>query len=157
MDITTLGAVHLTAAMTALVMGIAVFPAAKGTPFHRALGAGYVVAMVVVNISALGMYRLIGAFNAFHVLALVSLIAIAVGLYPLFQRKPGWVFRHYRPMIGSYFGVWAAALAEGLTRLPAIRALLPTPSSVVVFGAALAVVFVAVSIAVNRRMAKVYV
>jgi uncharacterized membrane protein len=156
MDLTTIGAAHLTAAITALVVGLAVFPAAKGTSFHRAMGFVYVLAMLAVNVTALGMYRLTGQFNMFHVLALVSLLAVLAGLFPLLRRTPGWLLRHYRPMIGSYFGLWAAAVAESLTRVPALRALLPTPESVVTFGVSVAVVFFVVSFVVNRRLARTY-
>jgi hypothetical protein len=84
------------------------------------------------------------------------LLAVVAGLVPLLRRKQGWLRRHYAPMIGSYFGLWAAALAESLTRVPAVRAFLPTPESVVMFGVSVAVVFFVVSLVVNRYLARTY-
>ena len=153
MYLTPLAATHLTSAVMALVLGLSVFPATKGTSFHRMMGAGYVVAMLAVNVTALGMYRLTGSFNMFHFFALVSLVAIAAGLWPLVQRKEGWLRAHYRPMVGSYFGLWAAAVAEATTRLPIMRGVLTTPTSIITFGVSIAVVFVVPAYIVNRRFA----
>jgi uncharacterized membrane protein len=155
MNLTTLGAVHLAAALMALLLGLSVFPAAKGTAFHRAMGAGYVVATVVLNVTALSLYRLTGAFNAFHVLALISLVSVANGLWPLVRRTPGWQHRHYRPMIGSYLGLWAATVTEAARLVPAARALVPR-ESVVTVGVAVALVFLVLAILVNRRLARTY-
>ena len=58
-----LGAVHFTAAIVALAFGAIVLAAPKGTPLHRTIGAGYVAAMVILNVSALPIYRLTGHFE----------------------------------------------------------------------------------------------
>ena len=60
MTLSTLGTIHIAAALIAMVLGLSVYPAAKGTPFHRATGAGYLVGMVTLNITAIGLYRLTG-------------------------------------------------------------------------------------------------
>ena len=71
----SLGAAHVAAASLALALGLVVLLAQKGTPFHILFGAGYVAAMAVVNVSALGLYRLTGWFGPFHALAIVLGIA----------------------------------------------------------------------------------
>src|SRR5579883_654524 len=73
------GAAHIAAAMAALVLGTIVIGATKGTPFHRTIGAGYVAAMLIVNLSALAIYRLTGHVEAFHGLALLSLTLLTRG------------------------------------------------------------------------------
>jgi uncharacterized membrane protein len=152
MTLSTLGTIHIAAALMALVLGLSVFPATKGAPFHRAMGAGYVVGMVVLNVTALGLYRLTGHFNAFHVLALVSLASIAAGLWPLIARKPGWMTAHLRFMIGSYSGLWAATAAEALSRLPAARSFFDSPQAIISSSLAIGVIFLVVAVVVNRRV-----
>src|SRR6185295_9823599 len=49
----------------------------KGTMTHRLIGCGYVAAMILLNVTALGLYRLTGHFGPFHALALVGLLAAA--------------------------------------------------------------------------------
>ncbi len=156
MFLTSLGAVHFTAAIMALVMGLSVFPAAKGTPFHRAIGAGYVLAMLVVNVTALNLYRLTGQFNVFHVLAFVSLTSVAAGLWPLVTRKEGWLPNHLARMTGSYFGLLAAAAAEAVSRIPTLRPYFSSPEKIFAISLALTVVFVGLAIVLNRRMILTY-
>jgi uncharacterized membrane protein len=115
---TTLGAAHLTAAIAALVFGAVVLLARKGTQDHRALGTAFIAAMVVVNVTALGIYRLTGAFGPFHALALVSLAILARGVTAVLRRRPGWLVTHYYCMGWSYIGLLAAAAAEVIARAP---------------------------------------
>jgi hypothetical protein len=76
----SLGAVHFTAAIVALTFGAIVLAAPKGTPLHRTIGHGYVTAMVILNASALAIYRLTGQFEPFHALALFSLATVVHGM-----------------------------------------------------------------------------
>ncbi|MBL8644993.1 MAG: DUF2306 domain-containing protein [Rhodospirillaceae bacterium] len=141
----------MTAAVAGLLLGLIVFADPKGTPVHRLLGVAFALAMLTVNITALGLYRLTGSFGAFHVLALLSLLALARGLWPLVRRRTGWLNLHYRYMAISYGGLVAAALAETLTRLPAARGLLNTPSRIIAMGVAIAVlVFVGLRLILPR-------
>lgn len=135
----TMGTIHLTAALLALVFGGIALAATKGDRLHRTLGAGYVAAMVTVNLSSLGMYGLTGSFNLFHALALLSLAAVGAALVPLIRREAGWLYRHYRWMTGSYFGLLAAATIETSIRVPALGAMLKTPSDIMALGGGIAV------------------
>ena len=113
----SIGAAHVTAAIAALVLGAMVIGAAKATKLHRMLGAGYVAAMIIVNMTALGLYRLTGRFEPFHVLALASLAVLAHGAVVVLRRGPGWFLVHARSMAWSYISVSAAACSEIVVRL----------------------------------------
>ena len=153
MTLSTLGTIHIAAALIAMVLGLSVYPAAKGTPFHRAIGAGYLVGMVTLNITAIGLYRLTGQVNAFHVLALISLASVIAGLWPLVTRKPGWMTAHLRLIIGSYSGLWTAAMAETISRLPVAQSFFDSPQNIIGSSLVIVVVFFVVAVVVNRRMA----
>jgi uncharacterized membrane protein len=112
-----MGAAHLAGAVAALVLGAMVLGAPKGTEFHRAVGAGYAAAMVILNVSALAIYRLTGHFEPFHALALASLATIARGIVPAVRRRPGWLMRHYRNMAWSYVALLAATGSEIVLRV----------------------------------------
>jgi uncharacterized membrane protein len=115
---TTVGAAHFAAAMAALALGAVVLLERKGTNGHRIMGAAFVVAMLVTNMTALGLYRLTGYFGPFHALALVSLAILARGVVAVLRRRPGWMARHYHSMAWSYIGLLAAACAEVVARAP---------------------------------------
>ena len=48
---------HLVAAVTALLVGAVVLVLPKGTPTHRTIATGYVVALVLVDVAALSLHR----------------------------------------------------------------------------------------------------
>jgi uncharacterized membrane protein len=88
----------------------------KGTRWHRGLGYAYVTAMAVTLVTALALYELTGAFNLLHVAALVSALTLLQGLKAVWQRRPGWLERHYRLMAWSYIGLIAALVSESAAR-----------------------------------------
>jgi uncharacterized membrane protein len=92
----------------------------KGTRLHVQVGIGYVVSMLVMNVTALGIYRLTGNVNPFHVGALFSLATVVAGWVPAIRRKPrgNWMQMHFAFMSWSYVGLVAAAVAEAGTRVP---------------------------------------
>ena len=71
-----IGQTHLFAALTALISGGVVVFMRKGTIVHVLLGYAYLVAMILVNTSALLKYDLSGKPNMFHVFALISIVTI---------------------------------------------------------------------------------
>ena len=107
------GTTHVVAALVALVAGMAVLRTPKGTGAHRALGAVYVVALVLVDVAALSLYRE-GAFGVFHGLAVVSLATLVVGLAPLLlgKRSAGVIANHAYCMTWSYAGLVAAGCGQ---------------------------------------------
>ncbi len=83
-----LGLIHLISAIIALIAGMIVISNKKGTAFHKKVGYLYVFSMLVLNITALFIYRLTGGFNLFHIFVLASLFSIVGGMSaPLFNRK----------------------------------------------------------------------
>ena len=136
----SMGAAHLAAAMAALVLGAVVIGLAKGTPFHRMIGAGYVAAMIIVNLSALAIYRLTGHVEAFHALALLSLAVLARGVLAALIRRPGWLPIHFRYMAWSYVGLLAATGSEIVIRLGMRLGLLRGPWQIMAAGVAVGVV-----------------
>jgi uncharacterized membrane protein len=118
MTLSTLGAAHFAASLAALVLGLAVILERKGTPAHRLIGSGYVVAMILLNVTALGVYRLTSSFGPFHALALISLAILARGIAAVWRRRAGWLKTHYYSMAWSYVGLLAAASAEVAARVP---------------------------------------
>ena len=147
----SLGAVHVAAALVALALGAAVLGAPKGTLFHRTLGAGYVAAMVILNLSALAIYRLTHHVEPFHLLALLSLATIIGGVTLALRRQPGWLLGHYWNMAWSYVGLLAAACGEIIIRLLVPAGILTGPWEIIGGGAAIAVVFVVLGLIVLPR------
>jgi len=152
MTLSSLGAAHLAAACVALLPRLVVLLERKGTPAHRSFGATYVAAMIALNVTALGIYRLTGQFGPFHVLALISLAAVARGTLAVLRRSPGWLVRHYYNMAGSYLGLLAAACAEVVARVPPMRGLIVNGTRGVALGVAIAVLFVAIGLFVLPRL-----
>jgi uncharacterized membrane protein len=151
MTLTTLGAIHLAAALTAFVLGGAVLVARKGTALHRTLGGGYVVALVMVNVTALGIYRLTGQFGPFHALALLSLAVLFWGVLAAVRRRPGWLIAHYHGMAWSYIGLLAATCAEVMIRL-APRGTFFSPSRAITIGVSMAILFTIVGLFILPRL-----
>ncbi len=86
---------------------------------HKRVGYGYVVAMVLVNVTAFLIYRLFGKFGPFHIAALFSGISILGGMLPVIFRRyvSSWRHYHYYFMNWSVVGLYAAFWAETLVRL----------------------------------------
>lgn len=114
-----LGAVHLFAALAAVVLGAIVLRSRKATRLHRRMGYGYVVAMLSTNLTALGIYGLSGKFNMLHGFALLSLSSLFFGILPVMRGRPDEAAfeRHYQFMSWSYIGLCAALVAESATRM----------------------------------------
>ena len=117
---TWLSWLHITSAVIALVLGLAVLFAEKGTRVHRSSGRAYGLSMVLVNLTAFGIYRLFGGFGPFHVAALVSLLTLLAGSRPVLRRprSPGWLLAHMNYMYWSVVGLYAAFASEIMVRLP---------------------------------------
>lgn len=138
---------HIIAAVAALLLGLLVFLLRKGTRLHVQVGIGYVISMLVMNVTALGIYRLTGNLNPFHVGALFSLATVLAGWVPAIRRKPHghWMQMHFEFMSWSYVGLVAAAVAEAATRVPNAPFV-----GVVVFGSAAVFLIGGISIARAR-------
>jgi uncharacterized membrane protein len=113
-----LGTLHWLAATLALLVGGAQLAQAKGTAGHRRLGWVYAVLVLVLNVSALFLYRETGTWNLFHWLAVLSLatLLVALGGFAAFGRR--WWVPHAYVMGGSYLGIVLAGLFQLATHLP---------------------------------------
>jgi uncharacterized membrane protein len=152
MTLSTLGAAHYAAALAALALGLVVLVERKGTASHRVIGCGYVAAMILLNVTALGVYRLTGRFGPFHALALVSLATVIAGVAIVWRRRANWLRRHYYFMAWSYVGLLAAACAEAVTRAPLLRAAITTGPQRIALGVGIAVAFALVGWIVLPRL-----
>jgi hypothetical protein len=108
------------------------------------IGTVYVVALVVVNVAALSLHRE-NTFGVFHVLAVASLVTIAVGLSPLVfgRRSPPVIATHAYCMAWSYAGLVAAGCGQvaaavgqgdGSWGVPVVIGTVLSISAVVIFG-----------------------
>ena len=114
-----IGLIHTLFAVLALITGTIVVLNKKGTRFHKRVGYVYVVSMLLLNLTAFGIYRLFNGFGMFHAAALLSLLALVGGMYPvLFRHKvKNWYLQHVKVMGWSVVGLYAAFAAEIGTRL----------------------------------------
>ncbi|MGK0375924.1 MAG: putative membrane protein [Arenicella sp.] len=113
-----LGLVHSLTALLAIIFGAAVIFSSKGTKRHQLIGRAYVVAMWLLNITALMDYELYGYFGPFHWMALISLATVVIGHLAVLRKRPGWKQSHAYIMSWSYVGLIAAAVAETVSRVP---------------------------------------
>ncbi len=104
---------HVVAATSALLIGAVVVFRRKGTQSHRLVGGAYVVTLVLVDITALLVHHE-ATFGVFHVLAIVSLITVAVGVVPLLlgRRSPEVFAMHAYCMVWTYAGLVAAGCGQ---------------------------------------------
>ncbi|MEO0421600.1 MAG: DUF2306 domain-containing protein [Pseudomonadota bacterium] len=146
-----LGRAHVILAAVALIAGPAIFLTRKGTPTHRLVGFVYLLAMLVVNASALSTYEMSGKPNLFHAFALMSLGAIVPGFIAIARRN---ISSHYYFMSWSYFGLMAAFLSQIATQtglFPRLGAAFGGVSIFVVVLVASTLASFAVSFLINRQ------
>ncbi len=99
-------AIHLIAALAALVLGVAMLARRKGTASHRLLGRIWVALMLVTAISSLWIPRFL-AFSWIHLLTAASLASVAGAVLAIRNGRPN---RHRYAMIGAYAGLCGAAI-----------------------------------------------
>jgi len=115
-----IGITHLIAAVVTLICGTLVLAMNKGTRRHQQVGYVYAVSILVVVITAFGIYRLFRGFGPFHAFALVAIFSLALGMILMFkkERTAKAIKTHYSRMYWSVMGLYAAFTAETLVRLP---------------------------------------
>lgn len=114
-----IGLAHVLSASAALVVGTLVLAVKKGTVFHKRIGYVYVVAMLLVNATAFGIYQLFGGFGMFHFFAIISLVTIIIGMVPLLLKMKNGLKFHINQMYFSVLGLYAAFFSETAVRVPA--------------------------------------
>jgi uncharacterized membrane protein len=115
-----IGSLHLASAIVALICGTLVLYMNKGTARHRKAGYVYTFSMLIVIVTAFGIYRLFKGFGPFHAFAIVAIISLALGMIPMLkkQKTAKAIKTHYSRMYWSVIGLYAAFAAETLVRLP---------------------------------------
>lgn len=114
------GAFHFAFAIIALLSGTSVLSFKKGTSLHKKIGYVYALSMLLLNVSALMIYRLFDGFGIFHYAAILSLATVIGGMVPALLRRPinSWFYLHFSLMYWSVMGLYAAFASEILTRVP---------------------------------------
>jgi len=107
------GAIHVGAAIIAIVVGALMFASPKGTRRHRRLGYLYVAAMVNVNLAAWTVDSG-GVVGTFHVLTIVSLATLfaAYAVIVTGRRSDRRSEAHGILMAWSYAGAVSAGLGQ---------------------------------------------
>lgn len=113
-----LGGLHFISALLAMFFGAFVIFKKKGGKIHVRAGYAYAVMMLILNITALLIYKLFGKFGPFHIAAVISLGSLLGGLIPAYLRKPEktWLEFHYEFMNWSVIGLYAAFWSETFSR-----------------------------------------
>lgn len=153
----TLGWIHTTFGIIALLAGTAVVLLRKGTRWHRTLGHVYLTSMISLNVTALFIYRLFGHFGPFHWLALNSLLTLIAGMVPVFTRRPGWLERHAIFINISFIGLVAAMASEITSRIPGLEdnfGLVVGLTSVLIIGVGMVLLFRNLPISLRRTPAR---
>ena len=126
LDLSWLGWIHAVASVCALATGALILLRPKGTPQHRFGGRLYLIAMLVTNFTALGIYRR-GVFFFPHWFALAALSAIAIGFLCVRFRRPRayWRNAHLTCMVASYYMLIGGGVNEMFLRVHVLHAMAP--------------------------------
>jgi uncharacterized membrane protein len=128
-DISLLGWLHSLACLAALAAGAWNLALPKGTPLHRSVGLVYVIAMLVLNISAFGIYKFDinhfqpfhggpHVFGIFHWFAVAALIFVFIGWYAArHQDHAFWAYAHPIAMLLSYYDLVGGGINEVFVRI----------------------------------------
>ena len=110
-----IGFLHLLFSIISMITGLIVILNTKGTKFHKKVGNVYVVNMLLLNIFSFFISNFNG-FSIFHFFAIVSLITILAGMYPILKRSENWLQKYYYFMAWSVVGLYCAFWSEVGTR-----------------------------------------
>lgn len=102
-------ALHLSAALAALALGLTVLARRKGTTSHKALGRAWVALMIVVAVSSFWILEIRkGAGPSWiHLLSAWTLVSLACAVYFI---RHGNVRAHRGFMVGTFVGLAGAGL-----------------------------------------------
>jgi len=114
----TAGFIHLLSSVLALIFGTWVIASKKGTKKHVRVGYLYFTSMVLLLSTSFLVFRLFGGFGMFHYAAIASFIVLALGMIPIWWKRPknNWRFFHYNFMYWSVVALYEAFASEILTR-----------------------------------------
>jgi len=106
-------ALHLAAAILALIIGPTVLWLAKGTARHKLLGRIWALAMLVTALSSFGI-RVVnhGQFSWIHLLSVLTLVGLARAILAI---RRGDIGGHKAAMRGLFIGLALAGVAAVAT------------------------------------------
>jgi uncharacterized membrane protein len=108
-------AIHLVAALGALLLGPFALLARKGSRLHRAAGYGWVTLLLAAALSSVFIRRFHGlhfhGFTPIHLLTVLTLVGLGLGITWIVRRQ---VARHRAAMWSLYLGACVTAGAFAL-------------------------------------------
>lgn len=111
-------ALHVVAAVVALVAGAVVLLRRKGVRAHRYWGWGYTATLEVMAVTSFGVYELRDGPSVFHAVSVLTLVVLVVGIAEARRRRPGWRRRHAIFLPVSYLMLVVTGTAQLFDRLP---------------------------------------
>ncbi len=118
-EISILGWFHTVIAIIALIAGVYTFVKFKVIAYSQTSGKIFLVCTLFAATSALFIYAR-GTFNPAHILAILTLIALAVGMFAEKTRVLGKLSPYVQAMSfsGAFLFHMIPAITDGLMRLP---------------------------------------
>jgi hypothetical protein len=106
--------IHITSGSLALLAGPVAMLLPKRRGWHTRLGTGYVILVVVLAASAIGLAAIKPALWWLGVVAGATLAAVLAGRELRRRRPPGWLPLHISLMCGSYVSLTTALFVVNL-------------------------------------------
>jgi uncharacterized membrane protein len=121
-NFSTIGAVHTLLCLYVLWIGAIMLWRAKGNSLHRSSGRRYLFASTLSCVSALMIYP-DGTFNIFHVIAVVTLMLLAIGFGSAHSKVPKrkWLRIHITTIVLSYYMMIGGLINEAFVRITSLR------------------------------------
>src|SRR6266481_55705 len=122
LDLSILGWLHAGACLLAILVGARNFLAPKGTRNHRLAGQVFLIAMVIVNLTALGIYRHDRFFFP-HWLAVATLALITIAFASARWKRPQrlWLHVHVSSVVLSFYMLIGGGVNEIFLRVNVLR------------------------------------
>jgi uncharacterized membrane protein len=124
LDLSLLGSIHTLACLAALALGASNLLRRKGTPSHRRVGHWYLWSILLVSVSALGIYR-VGRFFFPHWFAIATIVFAALAYtFDRFKRpRTLWLRLHIISSVLTYSLLIAGDVNEAFLRIDVLRRL----------------------------------
>jgi uncharacterized membrane protein len=128
--LTTLGIVHTLVSLAAIVFGVRALARHHEISPREPLGRGYLLLTLIAAATALGIFRH-GSFGPPHGLAILTLLALAVGTLAALTGLFGSWSRYVQAIAytATFLFHMIPGFTESLTRLPPGQPLLPGPDA----------------------------
>jgi uncharacterized membrane protein len=132
LDLSLLGWIHTSACLAALALGAINLVARKGTSLHRRIGQCYLLAILLVGVTSLGIYRQHRFFFP-HWLAIATIVLAALAYaFARFRRpRPLWLHGHITSTVLTYYLLLGGGVNEVFLRVDLLRPLargFPSPA-----------------------------